>query len=134
MGDLSEKQAGGNSKIVGANPTTGEETFFLDVTSEGEAKISSFANVTFIDAVKTITTVEQLAAVGGSNLANRKSVVISNLGPQTVYYGSTGVLGGSGPRIAIEKDELIELEVGDNIMVYLITSTSTADVTIQEFA
>lgn len=132
MADLTEKQAGGTTKIVGADPSTGQETFWADVTAEGEIKISSFANVTFIDGNKTINTTESLASVGVSNLANRKSVVIFNRGGQTIYYGTTGVDDTTG--IAIEKDEVIELELGDSIMVYLVTKTGSSTVTIQEFA
>ena len=104
----------------------------VDVTDQGEIKISSFANVDFQDAVKVINTTQTLASVGGSNLSGRKSVVIFNKGGQTVYYGTTGVNDLSG--IAIEKDELIELEVGDNIEIYIVTKTGNASVIIQEFA
>jgi len=132
MADLTEKQAGGSTKIVGADPVTGEESFFAEVTSEGELKISSFANVSFIDGNKTINTTESLAAVGGSNLANRKSLVIYNRGSQEVYYGTTGVDDTTG--IVIEKDELITLAVGENVNIYLVTKTGNSTVTIQEFA
>lgn len=132
MGDLTEKQSGGTTKIVGADPNTGAESFFAEVTSEGELKISSFANVDFQDANKTITTTESLAAVGGSNLINRKSVVIYNRGAQAIYYGTTGVDDTTG--IVVEKDELIELQVGDSIDIYLVTKTGNATVTIQEFS
>lgn len=104
----------------------------LEITDEGEAKISSFANVAFNTANKTINTTESLAAVAGSNLSNRKSVIIFNRGAQDIYYGPTGVNDTNG--IIVTKDEVISLEVGDNIDVYLITKTGTATVTIQEFA
>ena len=132
MGDLTNLERAGSTKIAGADPNTGEETFFADVTSEGELKISSFANVDFQDVVKSVSTTEILASVGVSNLANRKSLVIFNQGPQTVFYGTTGVMAATG--IAIDKDETIVLQVGDNINIFLVTDSSTADVTIQEFS
>lgn len=132
MGDLTEKQAGGTTKIIGADPNTGEESFFAEVTSEGELKISSFANVTFITDVKSYGTTPTLACVGVANLANRKSLVIYNRGPQEIYYGDSGVNQNNG--IIIEKDELVELQLGENIQIYLTTKTGTSQVIIQEFA
>lgn len=131
MSDLSEKQSGGNTKIVGADPDTGAETFFLNVTSEGEAKISSFANISFDDVVKVVGTSEVLVAVGGLNLSNRKGLRIVNNGPQTIYWGKTGV---DNTKDAIEKDESLVLEFGDNIDVYVITNAATANVLIQEWS
>lgn len=133
MGDLNKKQASASTKIAGANPTTGEETFFADVTSEGELKISSFANITYSTATKSVGNVTPvLAAVGGANLANRKTVVVYNRGAQTIYYGPTGVTSTTG--IPIEKDEVVTFAIGDNIDVYFITGSSTASVTIEEYA
>ena len=133
MADLNERDAGGTTKIVGADPDTGVETFFADVTSEGELKISSFANITYSTATKSVGNVtEVLAAVGGANLANRKTIVAYNRGPQTVYYGPTGVTSTTG--IPIEKDEVVTFAIGDNIDVYFITGSSTASVTIEEYA
>ena len=132
MADLTEKQAGGTTKIVGADPSTGQETNFLNVTSEGEAKISSFANVDFQRAVKTVSAVQIRASVGASNLSNRKLLVIFNKDAQDVFYGPTGLISSDG--IPIEKEEIIVLAVGDNIDIFLITAVSTSDVIIQEFS
>ena len=132
MADLTEKQAGGSTKIIGANPTTGQETFWADVTSEGELKISSFANIDYQAASKTATTTESLVSVGGSNLTNRKLLVVNNKGPQDIFLGPTGVTTTNG--ITVEKDEQVTLAVGDNVDVYMITGSSSATVTIQEFS
>ena len=132
MADLTEKEAGGTTKIIGANPSTGQETNFADVTSEGELKISSFANVDFQDVVKTVSTFEIKASVGASNLSNRKTLLIVNKGAQDVFYGTTGVSSTTGA--VIEKDETINIDVGDNIDIFLVTAASTSDVVIQEFS
>lgn len=132
MADLTEAEASGSTKLIGADPTTGAETNFADVTAEGELKISSFANVTFADANRTITTTELLANVSGSNLANRKSLIVFNRGTSDVFYGTTGVSDTTG--IAVVKDEILTLLVGDNIDVFLVTKTGSSTVTIQEFA
>ena len=131
MADLIEKESAGAMKIVGSN-ADGNETNYANVTAEGELKISSFANVDFQSANKTINTTETLASVAVSNLSNRKTLLIFNRGSQTVYYGPSGVDDATG--IPIEKDELITLDVGENILIYLITKTGNATVTIQELA
>jgi len=118
-----------NTIVVLVDEVTGNT---VGITNEREIKISSFANQLFIDGNKTITTTEDIAAVGASNLTNRKSVVIYNRGGEDVYYGTTGVADTTG--IVIIKDELVELQIGDNINVYLITKAGTATVTIQEFS
>lgn len=127
MADLTFTEASQPINIVGA-----DETNVAKVSDQGELFVSNFANVTLVDATKTITTTESLAAVGGSNLANRKSLVIYNRGAQDVFYGTTGVDDTTG--IPIIKDEIITLAIGENVSVYLVTKTGTASVTFQEFA
>jgi hypothetical protein len=133
MADLDNLQASQSVKIAGANPSTGAETYFADVTSEGELKISSFANVTYAAAQKVVTTTPQLAAVGGANLANRKGLFIYNKGAQTIYYGPSGSTSTTG-AIPILKDEAASLAFGQNVNVYVFTTTSTSDVDFQEYA
>jgi hypothetical protein len=133
MADLNSLEASQSVKIAGANPTTGEETFFADVTSEGELKISSFANVSYAAAQKVVNTTPQIAAVGGSNLANRKGLFLYNKGSQIVYYGPSGATVTTG-AVPILKDEAASLAFGDNVDVYVFTTTSNADLVIQEFA
>lgn len=131
MADLDERGASSSTKLVGAD-SSGNETNYVEVTTEGELKISSFANVDFQDAVKNITTTETKASVGVNNLPNRKSLVIFNKGNRSVYYGTTGVTSITGIEISV--GELIELQIGDNINVYLVTNNSNTDVIIQEFS
>lgn len=103
-----------------------------EVTGEGEIKISSFANVTFSSGNRTASTTEIVANVSGTNLGNRKSLVIFNRGAQDIYYGVSGVNDTNG--IPILKDEVVSLAVGENIDIYIVTKTGNATVTIQEFA
>ena len=133
MADLSKKDAASTQKLIGADPNTGVETFYVNVSNEGEIKTANFANVDFQDANKTVTGTQQLAAVGGSNLANRKSLVIFNREGDEIYYGTSGVDDTNGIEIA--ETELITLLVGENIDIYIATkSGGTATVTIQEFS
>jgi hypothetical protein len=131
MADLSPKDSASSTKLVGATPD-GTETNYVNVTAEGEIKTSNFANVAFVDANITVSTTEILASATGTNLANRKTLVIFNRGNRVIYYGTTGVSSTTG--IAIQADELISFDIGENINIYLVTSNGTSSVTIQEFS
>lgn len=131
MADLTEQQAGGTTKVIGSD-LTGNETNFLGITDEGELKVASFPNLSYISSVKTINTIESIGAVGVSNLSNRKSLSIYNKGAQDIYYGPTGVTDTTG--IPIFKDEVLSLDIGDGVDLYLVTKTGSATVIVQEFA
>ena len=131
MADLDESQSSQSVKLIGAG-SDGIETNYVDVTAEGEIKTSSFANVAFLDANISVSTTEILANVAGTNLPNRKTLVIFNRGNREIFYGTTGVSSTTG--IAIQVDELITFDVGENINIYLITNNGTSTVTIQEFS
>ena len=79
----------------------------------------------------SVTTSAIEAKVGGSRLANREGVTVTNKGPQTVYYGPSGVTSSTGD--VLYKDQSVSLPLGD-IEIFLITSTSSATVIVQEFA
>jgi len=131
LADLDESQSSQSVKLIGAG-SDGIETNYVDVTAEGEIKTSSFANVAFLDANISVSTTEILASVAGTNLPNRKTLVIFNRGNREIFYGTTGVSSTTG--IAIQVDELITFDVGENINIYLITNNGTSTVTIQEFS
>jgi len=131
LADLDESQSSQSVKLIGAG-SDGIETNYVDVTAEGEIKTSSFANVAFLDANISVSTTEILANVAGTNLPNRKTLVIFNRGNREIFYGTTGVSSTTG--IAIQVDELITFDVGENINIYLITNNGTSTVTIQEFS
>ena len=112
------------------DPVTGN---CVNVTPEGEIKISSFANIDYKSVNKNITTTEKLASVGVSNLAGRKELNIFNKGAQTIFYGPTGVTDVTGTPI--EKDEVASFDNhGDNINIFLVTKTGTATVIIEELS
>ena len=131
MADITEKQASQSIKLVGSD-LTGTETNYLDVTSEGEIKVASFPNVSYLTGLKTASTTELLVSVGGANLVSRKTLTIYNKGAQDVYFGPTGVTDTTG--IPIIKDEAVTMDVGDNVHVYIVTKTGTTSVVIQEYS
>ena len=132
MADLNRnKDAAKTTKIVGSDQN-GTETNFLGINDEGEIKVSSFPNISYVSIVKPVSTTEVLASVGASNLTGRKTLTIYNKGSQDIYYGPSGVTDLTG--IPIFKDEILNIDVGDNVEIFLITKTGTSDVVIQEFS
>lgn len=127
MADLNRKDEAMPIQI-----TNEAETVKANVTPAGELSVSNFANVDFQDALKTITTTEALASVGASNLANRKTLVIYNKGNKDLYYGTTGVTNTTG--MPVLAGDLVTLNVGENINVYIKADNGTTDVIIQEFS
>lgn len=73
----------------------------------------------------------QVEAITASlvNREDRQILHLFNKGNQTIYYGPTGVTSTSG--IPLLKDEWVEIYIS-SIPVFLITSTSTANVIITE--
>ena len=113
--------------------TTGDKTAVsIILHQDKDVRVSNFANTDFQDAAKSVTTAEILAAVGASNLTDRRSLIIFNNGSQTVYYGTTGVTSNNG--VPIERGEVVTLLVGDTIDIFIATGAGSADVVIQEFS
>jgi len=86
----------------------------------------------YVSANVSVLTSQVEAKAGGSRLSNREFVIIHNLGPQTVYYGPSGVTSTSGDPLYM--GERIGLPIGGAIAVYLVTAVSTANVRVQELA
>lgn len=128
MADLSGDQASQDVNIV--DPNNGN---IVGVSSDGEMRVANFANIQFISAAKTVNTTASLLAVGGANLANRKSVVVFNRGTQDMYYGTAAVTDETN-GIPIPKDSQAVFQVGENINIYIVTKTGTSDIIVQEFA
>jgi hypothetical protein len=93
---------------------------FNDVMGEG-----------YVSGPVSVTTSEIEAKVGGSRLAGREALTITNKGTAKVYYGPTGVTSTTGD--VLEKDQFVSLPMGD-IGVFVITASGTATVIVQEMA
>lgn len=134
MADLSEKESASTSKIVGAS-STGTESNFLQITGNGDAKITNQHTNNYVSVVKSIGATQSLASVGVSNLTNRRELLILNDGNKDIYFGPNGVTGsGATKGIKIGVGAFQSIPVGDTINIYLICPSGTSDVIIQEFA
>ena len=90
------------------------------------------ANIAYAAVSLSISTTQTQVKVGASNLAGRKSVIMYNSGLNTVYFGPSGVTTSTG--IPILSKQMISLNAGDANNIYLITSTSTSTVVVQELS
>ena len=100
--------------------------------------MGSYRN-SFIDVVDNeytagtiiVGTTEVKACVSGSNLSERQELNIYNpTTDTTIYFGPTGVTTSTG--IPIEPGEVISLQYGPNIDVYLIAGSVGNTIIIQE--
>ena len=89
-------------------------------------------NSNYLAASITVTTTQVEAKVGISKLTGRQLVILENLGNPDVYYGPSGVTTSTG--IKLVKNAVVALPLGDLVSVYLITSSGTATVTVQEIS
>lgn len=104
-----------------------------DLTSIGnvsdQLKTIDFLNTSIVFKALSVTTTATLVIVGGSVLANRKSVTIMPTNG-TVYLGySSAVTTSSG--MPVFKNQQISISAGSTVTVYLI-GAGTVDVRIME--
>lgn len=90
-------------------------------------------NTAFTAATVAVDDTAGGTALVASPLANRKKLLIQNLGNKPIYVGPTGVTAASGIRVAAGGNW--EIEAGPSIAVFAITATATAvDVRVFELA
>lgn len=89
-------------------------------------------NIAYVSGAITATTSAVEAKVGVDRLANREMVRIYNNSASVVYYGATGVTAASGEPI--EPGASISVPAGDQIGVFVVVASGTADCRIQEMA
>lgn len=68
----------------------------------------------------------------GSDLANRKRILVQNLGTKKIYVGNSGVTTANG--IEVFAGGSIELDIGPGIDLYAISGTAGQDVRVMELA
>ena len=133
MADLTDLQSAITSKIAGAGPSTGIETFFADVDSNGSLKVADISNNGGSAGAITVGTSAVLASVSGTNLTNRRFLGVHNNGSTTIYWGTTsGVTTSSGTPIA--KGQFISWAVGPNTNIYLISGSAGQNIRVTELA
>ena len=84
----------------------------------------------YLTAELTVGTSAVLAKVGSTNMAGRENVEMHNLGPQTVYYGPSGVTVDNG--MPLFKNQWISIPCNEKFDIYLICSAANNKVRVQE--
>jgi hypothetical protein len=85
----------------------------------------------YISGALSVTISQIEAKVGASRLPFRQVLTIFNAGNKTIYYGPSGVTSANG--VPIFSQQAINIPIGD-LAVFLIASSGTQSVVIQEFA
>lgn len=80
-------------------------------------------------AVSVLVTATDLVA---SDLANRKRILLQNLGTKKIYIGDASVTTANG--IELFSGASMELDIGPGINLYAISSSGTQDVRVMELA
>jgi len=110
------KGSTGNQLVVAADGSIGVTFASATAAAYGAKSITS-------TATKVITT----------NLANRRKVIVQNLGSKDMFFGhDVSVTAATG--ILISAGSSVELELGATLDVYAITASSTADARYFEVA
>jgi fibrillarin-like rRNA methylase len=130
LGDLTDLQAAGTTKIVGSD-STGLETTAVNASDNGELYTRDIINSNLINGAISVTDTPIEAKVGASALTNRKFITIT---PTTgvIYWGSSSSVTVS-EGTPIFKNQVLTLSFSENVSVYLVAE-STIDCRIVEGA
>lgn len=127
MADLSSKKSAQSVKLAGANPTTGDESNFVNVDGNGNLATNDIINTQGLQGTLAIAAnTPRVVRVGGTNLANRKSVTLDNTGNATVYWGYSATTSLTDFAGRIFKDQQGSWNVGPNVDIYLFCPTATS--------
>ncbi len=133
MADQNYEEASLPIQVIGSDQTTVAD---VDDTS-GKNRLRTAAsvtdNVSMVHTVLTVSTTPIEAKVGGSALAGRQKLIIFNDSNIVVRFGGASVsTSGANKGIPIQPGELLELEVGDQVPIYLIVQNGNRDCIIME--
>ena len=128
MADLSELDASLSTKLVGATPT-GTETGYVSSTANGELVTTDIMDTSAVQAVLSVSTTAVAARVGGSNLSERKMLVIQCQTSGITY----GFSSGSQP-FNLPNGTTVTLSLGPNVTIWLRKASGTGSVVVAELS
>lgn len=134
MADLDHKDRAEPTKIVGADPTTGEETNYLEILGNNEAQTSDIINhaAVYDEITVGLTAVE--AKVGATALELRKLLHITPKGSK-IYWGYDNLVTTvTGTRLYKGTTAFFGFGPGASTQVWLISDTAGIKVNIGEGA
>lgn len=138
VGNVADDAADSENPVkVGSRAETGA----LSAVSDGDRAdllsddfrrvyVNSGANVAVEDTAVSVTTTA--TALPATALTGRRKIYIQNLDNQEIFLGGSGVTTANGLRIAA--GGVFEDEVGDDVGLFAITASGTADVRVFELA
>jgi hypothetical protein len=129
MADLTELQASQSVKISGANPSSGAEDNYAEVTTNGNLLSADIINVSGQYRAQSVTTTVAEALGAATILANRKTLSITPTNG-IIYWGfSNTVTTVTGSPIF--KNQCKTFAIGTNVHVFVIAA-STIDTRMAE--
>lgn len=132
MADLNEVQAAQSVKIIGAS-SSGAENTPVTASNNGELQISDISNNGGVHGAITVGTSAVQAMVGGSPLANRKTLTVFNNSNADIYFGySNTVTTSTGTPIF--KNQFAEFDAGPSTNIWLIAGTAGNNIRVTENA
>lgn len=109
----------------------GDGTDFLAINGDGSINIAQAAATSAAYGEETVTTTA--TKIIASNLANRRKVIVQNLGSKDMFFGhNASVTTATGIRISAGSSA--ELEFGPSLDLYGITASGSADARYLEVA
>lgn len=128
MPDLNELESSQAVKLVGATGL-GDEQEFANVTPNNDLQTADILNVAAADTVVALTTTPVQIRVGGTNLADRKYVILEALSTRVKWGFSSGT-----QSFDIFKSQLIMVPVGENVTVWARVSSGTGSIAVGELS
>lgn len=128
MGDLNSLQASDTIKIAGAS-SNGNETNFVNSTPSGDLQTVDIMNTAALSGVISLTTTPVPLRIGGSNLVNRKYIILEALSSAIVWGFSE-----TSQPFNVFKNQFIMIPCGSNITIYAKVTTGTGDISVGELS
>ena len=110
------------------------EAFRRKSPGDTEIQTADLFDLSYVAAAITVGVTEVAARVGGSNLANRKLLVITNLNAGNIFFGPTGVVGSTSTAARLVRDQFRAVSLGPGVTLFLIRSGGSGIVYVEEFA
>jgi hypothetical protein len=95
------------------------------------SEYSDVNNDSYLSGLIVVTTSQVEAKVGASRLSGRETLRIYNKG-STIYFGPSGVTTSTGEPLM--KNQWVNIPAGENIEVFMITTSGSVNVIVQEMA
>ena len=124
MADLDFLESSSPVQITGD-----DESFAADVGERKELSTSNTIRQNLTSGALTVGTTAVEIKVGGTRLANRKSVFLFNNSNKTMYWGDSGVTTTTG--IPIARGESVTIAIED-VAVFVITDQAGRDARVVE--